>query len=280
MEQPLSPDQKLEARTDGTSTPPPSEQASPPKISTPTTGFGSHLERNERVAMMRARSSSLSESQSSNLQQQTSPVQEQISSLAMTPEERRALETEMRAQHTHPLTMRLEQEEAERRMRNEMAYYQNRSNSNRRTIADVRRQAAGRPPPGRDWNRIVDAFERTGGETAVNSNNARQLDDLVVLEAAIMLSMDEEARRRGEPPPPRPPGSSRTSQYYVDRSAGLTRNPLARGGGLTEEQQLAMAIAASLQESSVSGMNNNNNNNNQEEDNDNDDEQENQNSEE
>lgn len=43
--------------------------------------------------------------------------------LALTPDERKELETQVRAQHYHPLTMRLQQEEAERRMRNEMEYY-------------------------------------------------------------------------------------------------------------------------------------------------------------
>lgn len=40
----------------------------------------------------------------------------------MTPQERHVLEDEMRAQHLHPLALRLEQEEAERRLRNELEY--------------------------------------------------------------------------------------------------------------------------------------------------------------
>jgi len=206
--------------------------------------------------MMRKRSESLhsdgaSASGGGGLQQQ-SPVQE-ISNLAMTPEERHPLEQEMRAQHHHPLTMRLEQEEAERRMRNEMRYYQQRvagaaagHHSNRRTIADVRRQAAGGasglpqmsrsstgtgrllpPSGGRDWNRLVDALERNGGATGARGNDV-PLDDLAVLEAAFRLSVDEDARR-GAP----------------------SRFPLTARARLSEEQQIAMAIAASLRESAA-----------------------------
>lgn len=287
-EQALSPsaDQQQQQKQDGShtlkdgTTTPPSEQSSSPKISTPpTTGFGSHLERNARVAMMRARSSSMSESQSNSTLQ--SPEQE-ISSLAMTPEERRALELEMRAQHNHPLTMRLEQEEAERRMRNEMEYYHqrmmnNRAGGGRRTIADVRRQAATAsggssggagtslnplpPRGGRDWNRLVDALEQRS-----SSNNNGGGDDLVVLEAALMLSMEEDARRRGEPPP-RSSNLPTNAINNFDRSRFQQR--LHHHVIMSEEEQLAMAIAASLREQSAAaatgdGNGNDDNSNNQE----------------
>jgi hypothetical protein len=226
--------------------------------------------------MMRMRSSSLSESNSTK-----SPVQE-ICSLAMTPEERHNLEQEVRAQHHHPLTMRLEAEEAERRMRNQMEYYRRaheRTDASRLQYGSRPSQQYGMrlypqqqgPREGRDWNRIVDAFERRG-----SGNGVQSLDDLVVLEAAIMLSMEEEARRRGEAPP-----SSRNAsmdQFDAERHASANF-PLARArvsenrlslpgsslqgsstssvltgrangsGRLSEEQQIAMAIQASLQES-------------------------------
>ena len=50
-------------------------------------------------------------------------TEDSVRSLALTPEERKQLETQVRAQHFHPLTMRLQQEEAERRLRNELEYY-------------------------------------------------------------------------------------------------------------------------------------------------------------
>ena len=207
---------------------------------------------------MRARSSSLSESQSSTLQ---SPVQE-ISSLAMTPEERRALESEVRAQHNHPLAIRLEQEEAERRMRNEYEYYQQRSaNSNRRTIADVRRQGGaavplGQQPPlpprgARELSRLMEAVEHQRNNNVV---------DFAVLEAALMMSMQEEARRRGEP-------SSQTgNDFSLDASARVPGRLAAAFHQATvlEEEQLAMAIAASLRESNNDSNHDTNENDNQE----------------
>lgn len=125
----------------------------------PTTGFGSSLAQNPRVAMMRARSCSVASSSNDD----TGIPNE---AACMTPQERHVLEDEMRAQHLHPLALRLEQEEAERRLRNELEYA---------------------------------------------------------------------ARRRGAPP---------TSFLYRQQRPPP---PLALPG-LTEEQQMALAIAASLQE--------------------------------
>jgi hypothetical protein len=263
-EQTRSPDQQKiqhdHDSSDGRVTPPPPTEQSPPKpTSSPhSSGFGSHLEKNARVAMMRARSSSMSESQSSTLQ---SPVQE-ISNLAMTPEERRALESEVRAQHNHPLAIRLEQEEAERRMRNEYEYYQQRSaNSNRRTIADVRRQGGaavplGQQPPlpprgARELSRLMEAVEHQRNNNVV---------DFAVLEAALMMSMQEEARRRGEP-------SSQTgNDFSLDASARVPGRLAAAFHQATvlEEEQLAMAIAASLRESNNDSNHDTNENDNQE----------------
>jgi hypothetical protein len=133
--------------------------------------FGTSLDQNERVALWRARSSSLSESNnsatgdspshvireqqnqsfsrqpqpyassqhgnnnnttaSSNLRHHLlldqTPSEEEIAAcLAMTAAERSALEAEMRAQHQHPLTRRIQQEEAERRLQNQLNYYHQR----------------------------------------------------------------------------------------------------------------------------------------------------------
>lgn len=125
----------------------------------PTTGFGSSLAQNPRVAMMRARSCSVASSSNDETANEMA---------CMTPQERHVLENEMRAQHLHPLALRLEQEEAERRLRNELEF----------------------------------AARRRGG-TASSSLHPRQV--------------------RAPPPLALP--------------------------GLTEEQQMALAIAASLQES-------------------------------
>jgi hypothetical protein len=233
-----------------------------PHTPPPPGSFGSSL---ERSPYRRMASSTLSEDNIS----------------VMTPEHRQQVEEHVRAQHTHPLAMRLQAEEAERRWQNEREYYQ--QNPHRQLRRQLLESSTRR---GRDWNRIVDAFERSGNGT-VNS-----LDDLVVLEAAIMLSMEEEARRRGETPEMSTTESSRQrhpSQFDAARhaSAGfpLARERLGRaerevealrelrrqrmsgmlrpsggvGGrwlmrGISEEEQIAMAIAASLQDQQHDGM--------------------------
>jgi hypothetical protein len=146
--------------------------------------------------LLRARSESMASSTEENAH---TPLSDDniIKSLAMTPEERRRLEDEMRAQHSHPVALRLEAEAQERRAQNDRAYSQSQSGSMRdlrvQRAAELFRHGSsrrrGRGPGGRDWNQIVAAFER-GGNGEVQS-----LDDLVVLEAAILLSMEEDARR-------------------------------------------------------------------------------------
>lgn len=41
----------------------------------------------------------------------------------MSPQDRKSLENSIKVQHFHPLTLQIEQEEAERRLRNELNYY-------------------------------------------------------------------------------------------------------------------------------------------------------------
>jgi hypothetical protein len=162
--------------------------------------FGSSLERNSMVALMRKRSESFAEDGTTNAD--SIPVE----CLAATPEERRRLENEMKAQHSHPLALRVQAEAAERQLENERAYH--RAHSQRGEIlagrdGSFRRARSSHGSPrgmgggsggggagqSRDWNSIVEAFER-GGNGEVQS-----IDDLVILEAAILLSMEEEARR-------------------------------------------------------------------------------------
>jgi len=167
--------------------------------------FGSSLEKHEGVARQRARTySNLSDSHDKI------PENEAVQSFAMTPDERRSLEEEMRAQHSHPLSLRLEAEADERRVQNERDYYRThggrllemrsramsaarrgRMHQNR-TVSDSIFSAEPSGSRRRDWNQIVDAFER-GGNGEVSS-----IDDIVVLEAAMILSMEEESRRRVE----------------------------------------------------------------------------------
>jgi hypothetical protein len=176
-----------------------------------STSYGSSLQEDDMVKIMRARSESFASSSENNEHDETAVLQ----SLAMTPEERRRLEDQMRAQHSHPVALRIQAEAAERRLQNERAYYRTHSGNLRANDPRVQRTAellrsttaaatgggggssrrirgarggTGSGSSTRDWNQIVQAFER-GGNGEVQS-----IDDLVVLEAAILLSMEEEAR--------------------------------------------------------------------------------------
>ena len=181
---------------------------------------------------------------------------------SMTEEDRRAIEREMRAQHTHPLALQMQAEADQRRVQNERDYYKTHSGQIRDAalLRAARIGSRGDSSSGREsgngsnrrnWNDIVSAFEQGGGEQ-VNS-----LDDLVVLEAAILLSMEEAARRGDE-------ASSESTKFNASQHArdGFplvqqlfnTRASSHRrlGGrgfhGLTENEQVAMAIALSMQE--------------------------------
>lgn len=212
---------------------------------TSTHAFGSSLEQNERVALLRARSSSIASSNHHNTPGNSENDEvvganhvgevgiHEIAALAMTPEERRAIELEMKAQHNHPLAQRLQAEEDERRLHNEREYY--RAQANRLRELRARREllartlggggggesgngstsnnnnnnsvpmltfggTSGSRNSGREWNRLMEVLEASSSSSNNNNNNSRSnahsLDDLVVLEAAIMLSMEEEAARR------------------------------------------------------------------------------------
>jgi hypothetical protein len=198
--------------------------------------------------------------------------------LSLSSEDRQALEAEMRAQHTHPLALQMEAEAAERRIANEREYYRNNPTRSREAAllramgssgSSLRNHLPrtnsgdyGMPSRRRNWNEIVDAFER-GGNGEVTS-----LDDLVVLEAAILLSMEEEARNRYtrsgsfSAPQHAEQGFPLVQQYLNSRSGARGyRPPSGRAASvinpslprmfsreLTEEEQVAMAIALSMQE--------------------------------
>ena len=181
-----------------------------------------------------------------------------IQSIALTADERRRLENEMRAQHHHPLALQVQQEAAERTLRNERAYY--RSNSGhimardqrvQRTaemLRSARNSRSGSSRRGssrnRDWNQIVDSFERNG------HGQVHSIDDLVVLEAAILLSMEEEARNGGST------GGESSSAFDPSEHAGqgfpLARSFLARGGGDASSSLRGAFLAEALRPSASS----------------------------
>jgi len=111
-------------------------------------------------------------------------------SCTMSPEERKRIEEEMKEQYDHPLARRIDTEAEERRQEHDQTY--RRASSERlgrnRNLLN-RSLLSGR---GRSWNQIMRAFENTNGE----NGRVQTLDDLVVLEAAILLSMEQQAARR------------------------------------------------------------------------------------
>ena len=183
--------------------------------------FGSSLEQDSRFLLMKARSESIS----SDGGRETPPME----ALALSAEERRQLEAEMQAQSQHPLALRLRMEEEERWLQNELEHH--RMAHQQRLVHNPRVLRLGDTSGRRDWNRILSALEQ--------ERNAS--DDVALLEATMTLSMEER----------RP---------YLESSAfgsaRVTTSDLFMSG-LSEEEQLAMAIAASLQASEP--VNNNSN---------------------
>mmetsp|Transcript_17205 Transcript_17205/g.26636 ORF Transcript_17205/g.26636 Transcript_17205/m.26636 type:complete len:718 (-) Transcript_17205:109-2262(-) len=197
-----------------------------PPLSSSPGGFGSFLEQDDVVRRMRARSESLSSDTSfggggglgGTLNSSAASEEQLLRQLSLSSEDRQRLENQMKAQHTHPLARRIEAEAEERRLNNEIEYHL--ANYDRAREARVsaaaaaaglgRHRSSGSSSSGRsgrlhgaigdsgmvmegqrrDWNQIVDAFER-GGNGTISS-----LDDLVVLEAALILSMEQENQRR------------------------------------------------------------------------------------
>jgi len=173
-------------------------------------GFGSSLEQNETVRRMRARSESVS-SETTGIADSPVPEEQMLRQMSLTLEDRQLLEKQVKAQHTHPLARRIEAEAENRRVSNEREYHQ--TNSGRiqearvaellrfqgSSISRIRRRAPASGTVGssderrRGWNQIVDAFERGGNGTI------QTLDDFVVLEAALILSVEQENRRTSTP---------------------------------------------------------------------------------
>jgi len=163
-----------------------------------STGFGSHLEEDERFKITKKRSESFASNEGSRTPKKESEI---IKSIAMTTEERKGLEDEMRAQHFHPLLLELEAEAQERRLENDRAYRNStggRNNTRSQRTADPfgshstnvgseissRRMRLRGGESTRDWNQLANFFEQ--------GDDANSIDDMAALEAAIMLSMGED----------------------------------------------------------------------------------------
>lgn len=165
------------------------------------------------------------------------------------------LEEEMKKQHLHPLSREMEQEAAEMRREHDLNY--NRRQRSRRfggRDAAYRLARSRLNNRRRDWNQIVEAFENH-----YNTGEVSSIDDLVVIEAAILLSMEEEAaqRRRQDlglllrEEEENDTNSRRNRRFR--RTNNLDDSIVMRG--VSEDDQIAMAIALSLRESEASNNN-------------------------
>jgi len=254
-----------------------------------TTGFGSELEKDERFRRMRKRSESFASSEGADISTPKSQ-HDIIQSIAMTADERQRLEEEMKAQHNHPLVLRLEAEAQERRMENDRAYRSSNasSNSQNRQTNDLS------PSYGyniarryRNWDQLNTYFdqaeeigEMTAFETAIlysrmaevvaaeeydehrsagtnssdngssTNSNREQLEGFPLLRSLLTGQLDI-----GH-------GSVSSGRSLNLRSSRRQRNPLMRSNlesvtldtatmmmrGISEEEQISMAIAASMQD--------------------------------
>ena len=132
--------------------------------------FGSTLAKDSRVAEMRARSESITSSGSDHNQTDDNIIR----SLSMTPEERRRLEDEMKAQLVHPVALREQAMAEEQRLDHDRAYSRSHGGGSvrmQRALERLRSNSRYQNRRGRDWNQIVDAFER--GREWTSSNIGR-----------------------------------------------------------------------------------------------------------
>lgn len=255
------------------------------------TGFGSSLENYNRTRTLSNASSSNMSAASS---EPGSPINDTnaLLSIAMSPEDRRALEDEMRAQLSHETHQRMRSEEEEASMRRTQEWYGSEAGTRARMrddrlaeLSELLARMSGRDDEsdgeegtaietGRDsatFGSLIRAMERSG------RGGGPTMEDLMRLEAAFLLGMDGDMRRqRSARNRSDNDGlaagfgfsdqrTARSSTSMLGRSGGPPRRVQLRGAGrgistthldtaelymrgVSEEEQLAMAIAMSMQD--------------------------------
>lgn len=227
-------------------------------------GFGSSLERHD--VAFRSISRTVSDD-SGLLDTNINNDIRLLRKLSLSSIDRQSLEQEMRAQHTHPLALQMETEAEERRIANEREYYRNNPQRSR-DGALMRARMMGNESFRNRVSRINPETVRMMGARSGRRNwneftETTSLDDMVVLEAALLLSMEEESRSRSSDANG---GSAAQHQTDMPDSSGSCRRFRASVGapslsavldsgaassfsrGLTEDEQVQMAIALSMQE--------------------------------
>jgi len=261
-----------------------------PKAKAKTTGFGSELEKGERFKKLKERSESFASSDGT-----CTPKKEQdiIHSIAMSEDDRKKLEEEMKAQHNHPLVLQLEAEAQERRLENDRAYQSSNSSSWRShhsngSSTSRNQHISRRARATRNWDQLarfldqgeedddIAALETAilftrmaeevqteasdGNRTAGNRNDSdRELEGFAMLRSLLTGQLDSNNERvsSGRSLSMR---SGRRQRNLMRSSFGsLSLRHRGMGDvaidtasmmmhGISEEEQISMAIAASMQD--------------------------------
>lgn len=221
------------------------EKESPSQAPTPSSSFGSNLEQE-----MRSRTRSMS-----------SDIHEEMGIVAMSPEERRALEEEMRSQSSHPLLRQMTSEAEQERERHELEHFERtreRVQSSRNQLtAVIRRLQRGEDLP---VSLFTGSLQDENNGAPAHQRERSPINEMMMLETALYLSMNAQ-------------GHSSTRRGFRERlstSQGgrlqVSTNPSSNDrrnlsemeysmrsmflGGMSEQAQLEMAIQMSLEEAS------------------------------
>jgi len=244
--------------------------------------FGSQLAKDARFQMMRDRSQSFASSDGTS----TPKIEHEIiQSIAMTGEERKKLEEEMKAQHFHPLVLRLEAEAHERRLENDRAYQNSSASRNQQSNDSSSNRGyhmTRRARTTRNWEQLAHFFDQgeeiddmTALETAIlfnrmtereqaddngdsSGNNNGELDGFPLLRSLLTGHVDSNqvSASSGRSHNFRTSRRQR-SQFMRSNVRHRGMNDVALGTasmmmhGISEEEQLSMAIAASMQDQQI-----------------------------
>lgn len=150
--------------------------------STPTSSFGSNLEQE-----MRARTRSMS-----------SEVHDEMGIIAISPDDRRALEEEMMSQTSHPLLQQMAIDAEQERERHEMQHFERtleRMRTSRQHLDTLMRRL--RLSRGSGSSPMAGFSDLESVELSSNFRERSNLEELMMLEAALYLTINGNGHTRG-----------------------------------------------------------------------------------
>jgi hypothetical protein len=216
-----------------------------------TKGFGSSLDSDEFVTRARQRGKSF-EAFNGSIGDDIQLLRQ----LSLTSEDRLALEREMRAQHSHPLAVQMEMEAEEQRIAHEMEHHRSNSQKTQEAITASRSRLSSGGDSFRNRRvRLNPDLLRMGSLRGNVGHFNDSLDDMVVMEAAILLSIEEEAARAKDRGSDKEVSRWKFSNSGLTQASATTSDTLSSATpSLTEEEQLEMAIKLSMQEQPESAV--------------------------